>query len=316
MCAQLTTTLRFVRRVATNIAAATPRLRSYVFPEQERAARFGRGDASYGLAVFCEHAARLPASFAPTRILEVGPGRNPFTGLLWAAAFGAEVVLWDVHRNMVLPRWRDAAQDLLEDAAMSSVPNAAWVKVGLERVAGGASVPRIDYVVGPQGRLGSLRPRFDYIYSHAALEHVWRIAALWRALSRLTVDDGLHTHRIDLADHGRRETNYLEMCEWSDTAWWLSQRFTPGALNRWRASDHRRAAAAAGFDVRSEDRDVRPTLPVPAGDLARRFRGKPEEDLRTTCVRFTLQKPAHGVRCAATSHPRHSTSTHRPADRP
>ena len=85
----------------------------------------------------------------------------------------------------------------------------------LQRIAAGSLVPDISYHVCQYYQLVD-RYRgqpFGLIYSHASLEHAWAIRDTWIALAVLTADGGWHSHLIDLADHGRRDTNYIEMCE-------------------------------------------------------------------------------------------------------
>ena len=76
-------------------------------------------------------------------------------------------------------------------------------------------------------------------------------ADFWRAIIGLTKAGGWHSHRIDLSDHGRRETNYIEMLEWSPISYYLTMRFIPGAINRWRASTHMTFLAEAGLKILS-----------------------------------------------------------------
>jgi hypothetical protein len=49
------------------------------------------------------------------------------------------------------------------------------------------------------------------VYSQAAIEHIWHVADFWRAIIGVTKPGGWHSHRIDLADHGCRESNYIEI---------------------------------------------------------------------------------------------------------
>ena len=78
--------------------------------------------------------------------------------------------------------------------------------------------PTIEYVVCPLQSLAtqSAAQAFDLVYSQAVIEHIWFVDGFWEAMARIAATDGWHRHRIDLADHGRRATNYLEMCQWPD----------------------------------------------------------------------------------------------------
>jgi hypothetical protein len=128
------------------------------------------------------------------------------------------------------------------------------------------------------------------VYSHAAIEHIWNISEFWRVLIGLTRPGGWHSHRIDLADHGRRETNYIEMLEWSPIGYWLTMRFVPGAINRWRASVHLDFVAQSGLDIRGANRQTRDALPIPRTRIHRWFRLLEEIDLRTTAIDLVAVK--------------------------
>src|ERR1019366_1929393 len=138
--------------------------------------------------------------------------------------------------------WSDCASSLLRSQPTHFVlPDGA--KAILQRVAAGSLVPDISYHVCQSDQLVEQYrgQRFELIYSQASLEHAWAISDTWNALGVLTADDGWHSHRIDLADHGRRDSNYIEMCEWPQWAYHLTMNRIPGAINRYRAIDHIRA---------------------------------------------------------------------------
>lgn len=287
--------LRFAWRFARNLVCLLPAGRRRLFPPRRLAQHFGPGDARYAWEVFDHH--RIPLQRVGFQgfdhMLEVGPGQNLGSGLLWWAwAVGAgngaaRVLLWDVHPNAETPSgksWVALAWELLT-ASQGTSP--APITEVLLHVAEGRTQPQVEYLVAPMEdllrRLESC-PRFDLVVSHAALEHVWDIGRLWPRLAALTAPRGWHSHRIDLADHGRREDHFLEMLEWSPAAWWLTMRFIPGALNRWRAVDHRAALAAAGLVPIEETPARRAALPVPREKLSRSFRVLEEAELLTTSL--------------------------------
>lgn len=291
---------RFAWRASRNLICAVPGGSQLLFPPTTLAHRFGRDDVEYALNVYRHHRSQLArAGFkGAAALLEVGPGRNLGTSLLWwswaiaEGRHGARVLLWDVHRNAQPEApgfWSDLADQLLKrvasDTGLSEMVGDRH-KAVLAEVRAAQRQPDIEYLVCPieqfetalDGRV------FDLVSSHAALEHVWWIDKLWRILGRATAPDGWHSHRIDLADHGRRSDNYLEMLEWSPTGWWLTMRFTPGAINRWRAAEHEAALVAQGVCIRAVERERRAKLPVPRCRLARRFRDLSEEELTTTAI--------------------------------
>lgn len=289
--------MRFGWRALRNALCVLPGGTSVVCPSSALAAAFGRGDATYAWNVFGHHRAQMREARVDgfTRALEIGPGRNLGTALLmWAAARGAggdlSIVCWDVFPNASpdeLRFWQGLASELVAatDSRTEEDPNllAALIEVAQGRVS-----PVIDYRVEPLDHLvrefSSVGGRFDLVYSHAAIEHVWRIGPFWEAISRVTAAEGWHSHRIDLADHGSRDSNYIEMLEWSPLTYWLTMRFIPGAINRWRASDHLRMLRALGYDILIERRTLEPVLPIPRTRLASQFRDAPDEDLRAIAL--------------------------------
>lgn len=289
--------VRFVWRVLRNLVCAAPGGASLLFPSTRLANAFGRGDAEYAWAVFQHHDAQLRQANArnPRRVLEVGPGRNLGTALLfWASRRGASetlaIVCWDVFKNASPETpgfWEATAQALIEAADKSS-PAMSAILPTLHEVARGVTRPAIVYQVQPIAALvagnSAEAARFDLVYSHAAIEHVWSIESFWTSLAGVTASQGWHSHRIDLADHGRRETNYIEMLEWSPLAYWITMRFVPGATNRWRASRHLAKIKALGFQIVYENRVMEPSLPIAKNRLSAEFRALADDELKTIAL--------------------------------
>jgi len=240
--------LRFLWRASRNAVCAIPGGAGLIYPSSSLSTQFGRGDAAYAWSVFSHHYTLLAeAGFTSAqRVLEVGPGRNIGTALLWWVHLSAkppetEIVCWDVFANAHIDEtdfWPTLALALIE-AAPEDLDPAVAASLGsrLDDVAEGRAVPSITYRVESIEKLEAVHAlpdsTFDLVYSHAAIEHVWSVEAFWDAQARLTAPLGWHSHRIDMADHGKRETNYIELLEWSPAAYWLMLRFTPGATNRW-----------------------------------------------------------------------------------
>jgi hypothetical protein len=291
---------RFLWRTARNLVCATGWGQRIVTPPERLASRFGPDDAAYGIRVFLQHYEALEgAGFrAADRILEVGPGRNLGTALLmWAINRSRSrdgdvtVILWDVFPNLVLDSGtiRKTAVSLLQSEAFETVvakfPNEQLAGT-LREVSLGIANPDIRYRLQPLSKLasGGEADNLSLVYSQAAIEHVWEISAFWQTIIGLTKVGGWHSHRIDLADHGRRETNYVEMLEWSPTTYWLMMRFVPGAINRWRASTHLKFVARSGLRILRSNRETRDRLPIERHELHRSFRDLDDVDLRTTAI--------------------------------
>jgi hypothetical protein len=210
----------------------------------------------------------------------------------------AQVTLWDVHANAdptQLDFWPTLADELL--TAMAGDGDGAGdftspQRALLAEVAAGRLEPDIRYLVCSLGDLarGLAGQTFDLLLSHAALEHVKDIARYWTVAGRITTQGGWHSHRIDLADHGSRDSNYVEMLEWSSPAWWLTMNFIPGAINRWRACEHLTALGKAGLNALEAQREQRPLLPVPRSRLAKPWRSMTDAELRTTAIDLVARK--------------------------
>lgn len=291
---------RFLWRLGRNLLCTTSLGRRWLFSPHVLATGFGRDDAEYAIAVFVHHYRQLcAAGFRSTdKILEVGPGRNLGTALLmWAVNHAREegpvtVLLWDVFPNMrVTPdSLQQTAQALLESPVLSSLREAG-IDEGMTRsvltaVACGKTWPDVRYHVQPISKLlvSAEVSNAGLVYSQAAIEHVWDVAKLWRSLIDITRSGGWHSHRIDLADHGRRKSNYIEMLEWSPWAYWFTMRFIPGAVNRWRACQHLEFITAHGLRVVHASREIQTALPIPRQRTARIFRTLPETKLCTTAL--------------------------------
>jgi hypothetical protein len=290
-------------RLGRNVLCAHPVSRRWLYPSQRLAASFGPADVEYAWSVFQRHGRALDRHgfVCAERILEVGPGRNFGSAMLWWATTAARpgatapsIVLWDVYPNCDASGpdvWRGWASGLLahEPCHRALAPRAVAL---LDGVARGLAIPSIRYEVCTLDRLRDRHGQstFDLVYSQAALEHVWNMRDAWQALVAMTTLYGWHSHRIDLADHGRRDTNYVEMLQWSRPVYWLTMRFVPGAVNRWRAGEHLAAMEAAGLRVLAAVREARDALPVPRTRLAAPFRAMADAELRTTAVDIVARR--------------------------
>lgn len=293
---------RFLWRASKNVLCVAPFTRQMLFSQDKLSLSFGRGDADYAWQVFQHHYYMLKNSgfSVCTKILEVGPGRNLGSSLLWWAycalntSSEVKVVCWDVFRNAspeANDYWENLAGELLgKQPDLSEEVDLGPILGVLKQVASGRLQPKIDYYVGPlealEAEIGRQTEKFDLVYSHAAIEHIWNIDVFWETIVKLTGSNGWHSHRIDLADHGGRDSNYIEMLEWSKLGYWLTMRFIPGATNRWRAGHHLHKLADLGVVVKDVYRETREQLPIPLSKLDSEFKGLTEDELRTTAIDF------------------------------
>ena len=147
------------------------------------------------------------------------------------------VTLWDTFPNTTVDfsQLRTSAEALLERGA-SRGADTEEIDIGLRSIVAGEVSPRIEYVVCDHATFAARgEAPYDLILSHSCFEHIWSPEPTLAMLADHTAKEGWHSVQIDLADHGSRDTNFLEMLEWSDLGYWLTMRFAPGAVNRWRA---------------------------------------------------------------------------------
>lgn len=296
--------VRFVWRVMRNLLCITTWGRKILFPSQSLAERFGRDDADYAVKVFLHHYRQLSVAgfHSAEKILEIGPGRNLGTSLLmWALNHSREtktvtMILWDVFPNMVLDMntLASAARSLLDSPDFQKVREVSDDPMvhSLSAVASKDILPDIRYHIKPLSDLVSSGESKDIalVYSQAAIEHIWNIADFWQTIISLTKPGGWHSHRIDLADHGSRETNYIEMLEWSPLGYWMAMRFIPGAINRWRASMHLDFLARNGLNIVCVSRETKKILPIKHSRINRSFSHLEDVDIRTTAIDLVAVK--------------------------
>jgi hypothetical protein len=82
------------------------------------------------------------------------------------------------------------------------------------------------------------------------------------------------------------------MLEWSPIGYWLTMRFAPGAINRWRASVRLDFLVQRGLNILSTNRETGDTLLIPFSRIDRTFRSLDDFDLRTTALDLVGVKTA------------------------
>jgi hypothetical protein len=80
------------------------------------------------------------------------------------------------------------------------------------------------------------------------------------------------------------------MCEWPEWAYQLTMNRIPGAINRYRANDHIRALKNLGFEIITEEREIRPDLPIARQRLAVPFKHMETIELKTTAIDIVARR--------------------------
>jgi len=120
----------------------------------------------------------------------------------------------------------------------------------------------------------------DVIFSQAVLEHVDDLDGTYSAMRQWLKPDGYISHEIDLSCHGwAREWN--GHLTYSDMAWKIIRGKDLWLINRETKSAHIRLLERTGFQVVGSQTARRESR-VRKDQVARRYRGIPEDDLTAT----------------------------------
>lgn len=229
-------------------------------------------------------------------MLEIGPGANLGTGLLFAMGGAAKYYGLDIYQDPHLygsPTY-EAARDLIQYVAPGRirVPMEKILTIRDGRVE--FAKERIEYLYPRQSYdIPLADDSLDFAFSHATLEHVADPAKTIAALRRVLRPGGITAHVIDLRDH-RDFDKPLEFLK-IDAAVWKEEYKDPEKqhlyMNRWRRSDFRKAFEEGGFEILS----LEPTIRTEATEALRStlhpdFRGYPVEELSVTGVRVVSRK--------------------------
>lgn len=213
-------------------------------------------------------------------VLEIGPGPDLGTGLLWLHAGAASYTAVDAH---ALVGKRQAKLHRQIAAAIAGQDVAALEKLheALERFEDGDEDGRLHYRVIPGFDLSKLAPRqYDLIVSHSAFEHITDVGKSFRDLDAITTDRAHLVTEIDLQTHTRwiRDADPLNIYRYSKGLY-RSFHFS-GIPNRVRPDEYLEHLEHAGwYDLRVYPRrvlDADYVRRVEAG-LASPFRGDVEQ---------------------------------------
>lgn len=207
--------------------------------------RFYKASMDYGLKV------------SGAAILEIGGGCPLGTGLFWMAAGAGLYVSVEKHYQVNLNElWLKRFSTLLQMASWGRED--FNVRNFVEGQGEGMSLneDRIRLLVGDFETCPLEEDAFDFVYSHAVLEHVADLERVAGKISRILRPGGLTLHEIDLREHNTHlgkpadKNTSVDFLKYSKEEW--EERFPPGSLayvNRLRAGDYRRIFSGAGLRV-------------------------------------------------------------------
>jgi SAM-dependent methyltransferase len=234
---------------------------------------------------------------AKPRVLEIGPGINLGTGLIFAMTSAKKYYGLDLYQDPDLlgaPQY-ESIVTLLSRVAPANIktPVDAVMKIAERKVT--FQKEKIEYLYPRESHdipLGD--GTLDFIFSHSTLEHVVDPAKTLDTIFRVLRKGGVTAHHIDLRDHHDFSTP-LEFLK-DDASTWKKRRAAAQAhlynMNRWRTSDYRTALERKGFRILR----IQPTETHAVSEEFRRslhpdFQKYSLEDLSVTAVLIIAKKP-------------------------
>ncbi|MGE5538952.1 MAG: methyltransferase domain-containing protein [Gemmatimonas sp.] len=244
-------------------------------------------DPGSAIATFDVHWRRAGSPAPGFRYLELGPGESLATAVVaWAyGAAGGVLVDTEDFADRDIATYRRLLEALAAKRDSASLRGIATVEALLRAV---------NAEVVTDGATGLSRlpsGAFDFVFSHAVLEHVRldEFAIVARELHRVQARSGVGSHRIDFKDHLQGSLNSLRI---SDRLWeqpWFASK-SGFYTNRMRLSQVVQAFDEAGFAVTVLARDQWEQLPLPLSRLGKPFRDLSAADLLTHGADLILRR--------------------------
>ena len=231
------------------------------------------------------------------RVLEIGPGINLGTGLIFAMTGAGKYYGLDLYRDPDLlgaPQYESIVA-LLTRVAPAGVktPADAIMKITEGKVT--FQTEKIEYLYPRESHdipLGD--GSLDFVFSHSTLEHIVDPTMTLDTIFRVLRKSGVTAHHIDLRDH-RDFSRPLEFLK-DDASAWEKRRASAQAhlynMNRWRTSDYRTTLERKGFRILK----IQPTGTHAVSEEFRRslhpdFQKYSLEDLSVSSVLIIAKKP-------------------------
>lgn len=242
----------------------------------------------------------------PETTLQIGPGGSLGCEVLLSLMGVKKACTLDVYplMNFDLDKYMNALRTLFEVIS--------WFKGTQGFDPSGLGIPHYQalngfYQIG-DGIVQHIYPRsfentgledesIDFLFSHAALEHVRDPLLCIQETRRLLRRGGLTAHCIDLRDH-RDFEKPLEFLRWSPETWERiierdMEQFGSFYLNRWRANEFKAAFEQEGLSVLecvAEAKVSDAELSAEMNLFNRYYRQFPKEDLAVTGVFIVARK--------------------------
>jgi len=206
----------------------------------------------YGFSVFETHARHLPEGRVKgLSVLEIGPGDNIVTALLFLVRGAQRVVLLDADD---LPPGGPAGVLNELKSRLDAEERRALGRL-VRRRGGGIAFDESRLCLLPRRRADGdglgLAEEFDMIYSHAVLEHVRDLDACFRNMAAALKRGGMMSHVVDLRDHRFGDAHPLRFLCYPGWVWESASSNRACFTNRRRLRDYEETLRRAGLELRN-----------------------------------------------------------------
>lgn len=243
------------------------------------------------------------------RILELGPGDNLMTSALWMLEKrvskitlldkyqGRYIHSADYHKNLIdliktikfLPRdnfnnyYPFDETDINRLEATIRINRKNKIELDTNRI--------IYQTIDDFSQIPFDNNSFDYIYSHATLEHHENPDLSIKEMFRVLNPGGLMVHQIDMRDHRYFEKDPYRFLEISTEEWKLENGKYIYPLNQWRYPHYKNSFKSNGFLIIEECKSRREEEKTKGIKFASEFALLPRDELLITGITFILRKP-------------------------
>jgi hypothetical protein len=234
------------------------------------------------------------------RVLEIGTGWHPVTAMVFLAAGASHVILTDIERLLDPNTLRSAIDFVLQRRSVleERIGDCGFEKLKVPQGTLPQMLKALNLTYCVPYRSSMTAPgSVDLIVSCSVLEHIRPadLASMMGDCRDALSPAGAMVHFIDNSDHyeqGDKRISRINFLRYEDAVWNLFCLNPQAVQNRLRHSDYVALFAGLGFSIGYEWREVREReldqlAEIP---LAKKFRGRPPEDLAAISSHFVISK--------------------------
>lgn len=259
--------------------------------------------------LYSKYATKYMENKRDLKILEIGPGDNLMTSALWILEKRvSKITLLDKYQGCYIfsAEYQKNLIDLIKtikflprDGFNNYYP---FNELDINRLGNTVKVDKennkieidnnyIDYrTVDDFSQFPFDDNSFDYIYSHAVLEHFENPDLCIGEMYRTLIPGGFMVHQIDMRDHRYFEKDPYRFLEIPKRDWKFGDGKFKYPLNQWRYSDYKASFLSKGFKIVEELKIRREEKKAKDINFAPEFASLQRDELMITGITFILKK--------------------------